>query len=98
MRPSPVCGSVALSKRSKKLKSKKLTRDPLLLFNQAVTVDCSDFLGTALIHNNDIPSFAPITDLYFVVTNAVDGSSNKKKTTKNAPKEWRVPAPFCGIL
>ena len=23
--------------------------DPLLSFNQAVTVDCSDFLGTALI-------------------------------------------------
>jgi hypothetical protein len=27
------------------LKSKKLTQDPLLSFNQAVTGDCSDFLG-----------------------------------------------------
>jgi len=27
----------------------KLERDPLLSFNQAVTGDCSDFLGTALI-------------------------------------------------
>jgi len=84
--------------KKQEIEIEKTHRDPLLLFNQAVTVDCSDFLGTALIHNNDIPSFAPITDLYFVVTNAVDGSSNKKKTTKNAPKEWRVPAPFCGIL
>ena|SRR6266581_1707439 len=29
----------------------KTHRDPLLAFNQTVTADCSDFLGTALIRN-----------------------------------------------
>src|SRR5438445_4528432 len=42
-------------KQRPKIEIKKTHRGPLLSFNQAVTVDCSDFLGTALIsaHKND---------------------------------------------
>ena len=36
-------------KQRQKIEIEKTHRDPLLSFNQAVTVDCSDFLGTALI-------------------------------------------------
>jgi hypothetical protein len=36
-------------KEKQKIEIKKTHRDPFLSFNQAVTVDCSDFLGTALI-------------------------------------------------
>jgi hypothetical protein len=36
-------------KENEKIEIEKSHRDPLLSFNQAVTVDCSDFLGTALI-------------------------------------------------
>jgi hypothetical protein len=36
-------------KEKQKIEIEKSHRDPLLSFNQAVTVDCSDFLGTALI-------------------------------------------------
>jgi hypothetical protein len=35
-------------KEKQKIEIEKTHRDPLLSFNQAVTVDCSDFLGTAL--------------------------------------------------
>jgi hypothetical protein len=35
-------------KEKQKIEIEKSHRDPLLSFNQAVTVDCSDFLGTAL--------------------------------------------------
>ncbi|HEY6388232.1 MAG TPA: hypothetical protein VIX91_21335 [Candidatus Acidoferrum sp.] len=35
-------------KQRQKIEIEKTHRDPLLSFNQAVTVDCSDFLGTAL--------------------------------------------------
>src|SRR5260370_25794091 len=38
-------------KQRQKIEIEKTHRDPLLSFNQAVTVDCSDFLGTALISN-----------------------------------------------
>ena len=38
-------------KQRPKIEIKKTHRGPLLSFNQAVTVDCSDFLGTALIFN-----------------------------------------------
>ena len=34
-----------------KIEIEKTHRDTLLSFNQAVTVDCSDFLGTALTRN-----------------------------------------------
>ena len=33
-----------------KIEIEKTHRDTLLSFNQAVTVDCSDFLGTALFY------------------------------------------------
>ena len=36
-------------KKKQKIEIEKTHRDPLLSFNQAVTGDCSDFLGTALI-------------------------------------------------
>src|SRR5438477_1607377 len=35
-------------KDKQKIENEKTHRDPLLSFNQAVTVDCSAFLGTAL--------------------------------------------------
>src|SRR5438552_14728945 len=35
-------------KEKQTIEIEKADRDPLLSFNQAVTVDCSDFLGTAL--------------------------------------------------
>ena len=35
-------------KEKQKIEIEKTHRDPLLSFNQAVTVNCSDFLGTAL--------------------------------------------------
>jgi hypothetical protein len=38
-------------KEKQKIEIEKTHRDPLLSFNQAVTVDCSDFLGTALIED-----------------------------------------------
>jgi hypothetical protein len=38
-------------KEKQKIEIEKSHRDPLLSFNQAVTVDCSDFLGTALTEN-----------------------------------------------
>jgi hypothetical protein len=37
-------------KEKQKIEIEKSHRDPLLSFNQAVTVDCSDFLGTALMY------------------------------------------------
>ena len=40
-------------KEKQKIEIEKSHRDPLLSFNQAVTVDCSDFLGTALAQTND---------------------------------------------
>jgi DNA-binding NarL/FixJ family response regulator len=36
-------------KQRQKIEIEKTHRDPLLSFNQPVTADCSDFLGTALI-------------------------------------------------
>ena len=36
------------AKENQAIEIEKTHRDPLLSFNQAVTVDCSDFLGTAL--------------------------------------------------
>src|SRR6266480_5282532 len=36
-------------KEKQTIEIEKTDRDPLLSFNQAVTVDCSDFLGTALL-------------------------------------------------
>jgi len=36
-------------KEKQKIEIEKTHGDPLLSFHQAVTVDCSDFLGTALI-------------------------------------------------
>jgi len=35
-----------------KIEIEKLHRDPLPQLNQAVTANCSDFLGTALSSNN----------------------------------------------
>src|SRR5437762_12009690 len=37
-------------KEKQTIEIEKTDRDPLLSFNQAVTVDCSDFLGTALVN------------------------------------------------
>jgi hypothetical protein len=42
-------------KERQKIEIEKTHRDPLLSFNQAVTVDCSDFLGTALIQDRQKP-------------------------------------------
>jgi len=42
-------------KEKQKIEIEKTHRDPLLSFNQGVTVDCSDFLGTALILYPEIP-------------------------------------------
>ena len=36
-------------KEKQTIEIEKTHRDPLLSFNQAVTVGCSDFLGTALV-------------------------------------------------
>src|SRR5713101_2520547 len=41
-------------KEKQKIEIEKTHRDPLLSFNQAVTVDCSDFLGTALIRGFNV--------------------------------------------
>ncbi len=38
-------------KEKQKIEIEKSYRDPLLSSNQAVTVDCSDFLGTALVNS-----------------------------------------------
>src|SRR5437899_3628610 len=40
-------------KEKQKIEIEKSHRDPLLSLNQAVTVDCSDFLGTALFGHKD---------------------------------------------
>src|SRR5882724_8860412 len=40
-------------KEKHKIEIEKTHRDPLLSFHQAVTVDCSDFLGTALIRSKE---------------------------------------------
>jgi hypothetical protein len=40
-------------KEKQKIEIEKTHRDPLPSFNQAVTVDCLDFLGTALIPHNE---------------------------------------------
>jgi hypothetical protein len=40
-------------KERQKIEIEKTHRDPLLSFNQPVTVDCSDFLGTALKGNQE---------------------------------------------
>jgi hypothetical protein len=40
-------------KERQKIEIDKTHRDPLLSFNQLVTADCSDFLGTALVENNE---------------------------------------------
>jgi hypothetical protein len=45
-------------KEKEKIEIEKTHRDPLLSFNQAVTVDCSDFLGTALTPNHDLNQLA----------------------------------------
>src|SRR5256885_5293119 len=42
-------------KEKQKIEIEKTHRDPLLSFNQAVTVDCSAFLGTALISTLSFP-------------------------------------------
>jgi hypothetical protein len=44
-------------KEKQKIEIEKTHGDPLLSFNQAVTVDCSDFLGTALISPHSFSSF-----------------------------------------
>ena len=40
-------------KEKQKIEIEKTQRDPLLSFNQAVTANCSDFLGTALFSDSD---------------------------------------------
>jgi hypothetical protein len=50
------------------------------------------------IHNNDIPSLAQTLDHYLVVNRTADLESITAMTAINAPKEWRVPLSFCGIL
>jgi hypothetical protein len=47
-------------KEKQKIEIEKSRRDPLLSFNQAVTVDCSDFLGTALTVKHEMESQALI--------------------------------------
>src|SRR5271165_7026631 len=47
-------------KEKQKIEIEKSHRDPLLSFNQAVTVDCSDFLGTALIGHENFSFFCRI--------------------------------------
>src|SRR6266550_7339637 len=37
------------AKENQAIEIEKTHRDPLLAFNHAITVDCSDFLGTALV-------------------------------------------------
>src|SRR5436853_3959746 len=44
-------------KEKQKIEIEKTHGDPLLSFNQAVTVDCSDFLGTALIQLQQVLGF-----------------------------------------
>jgi hypothetical protein len=44
-------------KERQKIEIEKTHRDLLLSFNQAVTVDCSDFLGTALLSSQFYKSF-----------------------------------------
>src|SRR5206468_7252213 len=44
-------------KEKQQIEIEKTHRDPLPSFNQAVTVDCSDFLGTALIPHNYLLEF-----------------------------------------
>jgi len=41
-------------KEKQTIEIEKTHGDPLLPFNQAVTVDCSDFLGTALVANEKV--------------------------------------------
>ena len=50
-------------KEKQTIEIEKTDRDPLLSFNQAVTVDCSDFLGTALIANINQKDLVSLKDL-----------------------------------
>jgi hypothetical protein len=62
-------------KQRQKIEIEKTHRDPLLSFNQAVTVDCSDFLGTALIPTqcNNVTFSAPAwRGLRFIFLNVAD--------------------------
>jgi|SRR6267378_5504929 len=47
-------------KEKQKIEIEKSHRDPLLSFNQAVTVDCSDFLGTALNRDCELFGFGHV--------------------------------------
>src|SRR5207253_10200287 len=47
-------------KEKQTIEIEKTHRDPLLSFNQAVTVDCSDFLGTALT----TPNYSCLRELF----------------------------------
>src|SRR5437879_7212803 len=67
-------------KEKQQIEIEKTHRDPLPSFNQAVTVDCSDFLGTALtLHNRPIQ---PRTTR----TKARDEFSNGVGTGKGKPQ------------
>ena len=48
-------------KEKQTIEIEKTHGDPLLPFNQAVTVDCSDFLGTALIRTPSRPGLFPFS-------------------------------------
>jgi len=50
-------------KEKQTIEIEKTHRDPLLSFNQAVTVGCSDFLGTALIFD---PKLAQLREQRYV--------------------------------
>jgi len=50
-------------KEKQKIEIEKSHRDPLLSFNQAVTVDCSDFLGTALFANLEKSNFKSASEV-----------------------------------
>src|SRR5213078_4277994 len=57
-------------KEKQTIEIEKTDRDPLLSFNQAVTVDCSDFLGTALFLNEKAEHFCSV----FGVSKSCPGS------------------------
>jgi hypothetical protein len=60
-------------KEKQTIEIEKTHRDPLLSFNQAVTANCSDFLGTALTNSTKTRAFR---DLFKA------GQNGKSKTGK----------------
>src|SRR5204862_6479386 len=68
-------------KEKQTIEIEKTDRDPLLSFNQAVTVDCSDFLGTALMPIQQTPARS--------VPRPRSRATSSSTETSPLPTHWR---------